>query len=175
MSSLRAAALAALAALAAVSAHAHVLAEPDEGAAGAYLRSAFRVTHGCKGSPTVAVTIRLPPEVIQAKPMPKPGWTVDIKTRALDQPVDSGHGFQIRQAVTEVTWRGGHLDNAHFDEFVLSLRLPQKPGVTLYFATLQTCEGSTQDWSQIPTEGQAWHALPSPAPFVKVKAAGHAH
>ena len=174
MSLARAAALAALAAFAAVSAHAHVVAEPDEGAAGAYVRTAFRVTHGCKGSPTVAVTIRLPADVVQAKPMPKPGWTVDIKTRPLDEPVDSGHGFQIRQAVTEVTWRGGHLDNAHFDEFVLSLRLPQKTGAMLYFATLQTCETGTQDWSQIPAGGQAWHALPSPAPFIKVKA-GHAH
>ena len=175
MSFVRAAAVAALVAFAAVSAHAHIVAEPDEGAAGAYVRTAFRVTHGCKGSPTTAVTIRLPADVVQAKPMPKPGWTVDIKIRALDQPVDSGHGFQIRHAVTEVTWRGGRLDNAHFDEFVLSLRLPNgKAGDTLWFPTLQVCESGTQDWSTIPAAGHNSHDVPAPAPFIKLKA-GHAH
>ena len=165
-----------VAALAPGLARAHTVAEPDEGTAGGYFRTAFRVTHGCKGSPTTAVTIRLPEGVIQAKPMPKPGWTIEIKTRPLDTPVDSGHGFKIREAVTEVTWRGGRLENAHFDEFVLSLRLPDRAGETLYFPTVQTCEKGANEWTGIPAAGQKWHDLPEPAPFVTLKkAGGHAH
>jgi periplasmic copper chaperone A len=158
-------------------AFAHTIADPNEGVAGAYLRTAFRVTHGCKGSPTVAVTIRIPEAVVQAKPMPKPGWTIEIKTRPLDPPVDSGHGFKIRSAVTEVTWRGGPLDNAHFDEFVVSLRLPDGPAQTLYFPTTQICEQGRNEWTEIPKEGQRWHELPGPAPFILLKkaGAGHAH
>jgi uncharacterized protein YcnI len=181
MLSFRAATLAASAAVLAIGAfapfiaRAHVVADPAEGEAGGYQRAAFRVTHGCKGSPTIAVTIRMPEGVVQAKPMPKSGWSIEIKTRPLDPPVDSGHGFKIRDGVTEVTWHGGRLENAHFDEFVLSLRLPNKPGETLYFPTLQVCEGGKTDWSTIPSSGQKWSDLPEPAPFIKVKAGGHAH
>lgn len=169
------AAVVALGVLGPVSSRAHVVSEPDEGAAGSYMRAAFRVSHGCKGSPTISVTIRMPDGVVQAKPQVKPGWTIEIKTRPLDPPIDSGHGFKIRNGVTEVTWRGGRLENAHFDEFVLLLRLPAKAGETLYFPTLQTCENGKQDWSAIPSKEQKWSDLPEPAPFINVKEAGHAH
>ena len=157
-------------------ARAHSVADPSEGTAGGYLRSAFRVTHGCKGSATTAVTIRIPEGVLSAKPMPKAGWTIETKTRPLDTPVDSGHGFKIREAVTEVTWAGGRLENAHFDEFVLSMRLPDKPGATLYFPMVQTCEKGSNSWTGIPATGQKWGDLPEPAPFITLKkAVGHAH
>ena len=157
-------------------ARAHSTAEPSEGTAGGYLRSAFRVTHGCKGSATTAVTIRIPEGVLSAKPMPKAGWTIETKTRPLDPPVDSGHGFKLREAVTEVTWSGGRLENAHFDEFVLSMRLPDKPGATLYFPMVQACEKGSNNWTGIPAAGQKWGDLPEPAPFITLKkAVGHAH
>jgi uncharacterized protein YcnI len=162
-------------------ARAHTVADPDQGAAGAYLRTAFRITHGCKGSPTTAVTIRLPDGVVLAKPMPKPGWTVELKTQPLKTPVDSGHGFKVREAVTEVTWRGGRLENAQFDEFVVMLRLPDLPegktSETIYFPTVQACEKGENNWTGIPAAGQAWHDLHEPAPFVRINkgAGGHAH
>jgi uncharacterized protein YcnI len=154
---------------------AHTVADPNAAVSGSYARTAFRVTHGCKGSPTVAVTIRLPEAVLQAKPMPKPGWTIDIKTRPLDPPVEGGHGTKIHTAVAEVTWRGGTLDDAHFDEFVLNMRLPDRPGETLYFPTTQVCAQGRYDWSEIPAAGQKWNELSTPAPFVILqKRAEHA-
>ena len=160
-----------------VLARAHIMADPAEGKAKEYLRTAFRVTHGCKGSPTIAVTIRMPDGVLSAKPMPKPGWTVDIKTRPLDRPVPGQHGFDIRNAVTEVTWQGGKVENAQFDEFVVMVGLPDRAGETLYFPTTQTCEKGANNWLAIPAAGQNWHDLPEPAPFITVKPADahHAH
>lgn len=155
---------------------AHSIADPSEGAAGGYLRTAFRITHGCKGSATTAVTIRIPEGVLSAKPMPKAGWTIETKTQPLETPVDSGHGFKIREAVTEVTWTDGRLENAHFDEFVLSMRLPNKAGETLYFPMVQTCEKGSNNWTGIPAAGQKWGDLPEPAPYITLKkAVGHAH
>ncbi len=156
---------------------AHIIADPAEGPAGGYLRTAFRVTHGCKGSPTVALTIRMPDSVLSAKPMPKPGWTVEIKTRPLDKPVAGQHGFAIRNAVTEVTWRGGRIENAQFDEFTVMVGLPDRAGETLYFPVQQTCEKGENNWNSIPAAGQNWHDLSEPAPFIKLKpaAGGHAH
>jgi periplasmic copper chaperone A len=177
MFSVRAATFAAFAGLVLIPvlARAHTVADPNEGTPGAYQRIAFRVTHGCKGSPTVAVSISLPEGVVSAKPMPKPGWTLSIKMRPLDPPVDGGHGTKIHEAPSEVTWRGGPLDNAHFDEFVLTVRLPSKAGETLYFPTIQTCEVGQHSWTGIPATGQDWRDLPEPAPFVTLgKAAGNA-
>ncbi len=156
-------------------AHPHTVAEPNEGKAGAYQRTAFRVSHGCKGSPTIAVTIRVPDGVVSAKPMPKPGWILDVKMRPLDPPVDSGHGFNIREAAREITWRGGQLANAHFDEFILMLRLPDKAGETLYFPTIQACEKGENAWTGIPAAGQKWSDLREPAPFVTIRQGGDSH
>ena len=150
-------------------ARAHTVADPNEGSERSYFRTAFRVTHGCKGSPTTAVTIRIPEGVLSTRPMPKPGWTIEIRTRPLDPPVEGGHGTKIHEAMSEVTWHGGRLDNAHFDEFVLTMRLPNKPGETLYFPTVQTCEQGSHNWLGIPAAGQKWNDLPEPAPFVKLK------
>lgn len=177
MFSVRAATFAACVGLALIPAlaRAHTVADPNEGAAGAYQRTAFRVSHGCKGSPTVAVTIRLPESIVAARPMPKPGWTLTVKMRPLDPPIDGGHGTKIHEAPSEVTWRGGPLDHAHFDEFVLLMRLPNKEGETLYFPTIQTCEKGEHAWIGIPAAGQKWNDIPEPAPFVKLgKAAGNA-
>jgi uncharacterized protein YcnI len=61
------------------------------------------------------------------------------------------------------------------------LRLPDLPegktGETLYFPTVQACEKGENSWTGIPAAGQAWHDLPEPAPFVKIRkgAGGHAH
>jgi periplasmic copper chaperone A len=55
------------AAFTAISAAAHVVAEPNKGPAGGYFRTFFRVTHGCHGSPTIAVRITIPDGVQSVK------------------------------------------------------------------------------------------------------------
>jgi uncharacterized protein YcnI len=158
-------------------ARAHIVADPSEAPAATSFRTAFRVTHGCKGSPTTALSIRMPEGVLSAKPMVKPGWTIEIKTRPLDTPVAGPHGIVIRNAVTEIIWQGGRLENNQFDDFVVMVSLPDRAGETLYFPTLQTCEKGTTNWNGIPAAGQAWHDLPEPAPFITLKpaATSHAH
>lgn len=84
--------LAALVPVLAPPAGAHTVADPHSGPAGRTLRTSFRVTHGCKGSPTVALTIRMPAGVISAKPMPKAGWKVEVKTEPLQTPVPAFTG-----------------------------------------------------------------------------------
>ena len=82
-------------------ARAHSTADPSEGTGGGYLRTAFHVTHGCKSSAMTAVTIRISEGVLSAKPMSKAGWTIETKTLPLDTPVESDHGFKIREAVLD--------------------------------------------------------------------------
>src|SRR6185369_2069870 len=88
--------------VAAGSAQAHVTANPNEAPADSYFRTALRVGHGCAGPPTTTVRVRIPDGVTAVKPQVKPGWTIDIKMRKLDKPVDAGHGRTISEAVDEI-------------------------------------------------------------------------
>jgi len=152
----------------AASAHAHVTANPTEAPANGYVRTALRVGHGCNGSATTAVRVKIPDGVTAAKPQAKPGWAIEIKMRELDKPLDAGHGRMVGEAVDEIAWRGGPLPDAYFDEFGLSLRLPAKAGQTLYFPVVQECEQGVHRWIEIPAQGEKWDDLREPAPFIRL-------
>lgn len=154
---------------------AHVTANPNEASADSYFRTALRVGHGCEGSSTIAVRVKLPDGITSARPEMKPGWAIDIKMRKLDKPIDAGHGRMISEVVDEIAWRGGPLPDAYFAEFGLSLKLPNTPNATLYFPLVQECEKGAHRWIEIPAAGQGWNDLKEPAPFVRVgpKRGGH--
>ncbi len=143
---------------------AHVTANPNQAPADSWFRTALRVSHGCEGKPTIAVRVKLPEGVLSVRPQMKSGWEISITMRSLDPPIEGPHGT-VTEVADEVAWRGGPLPDAYFDEFGLSMRLPAEPG-TLYFPTVQECEGGEHRWIEIPADGKAWDDLEEPAPFV---------
>jgi hypothetical protein len=80
-------------------AHAHIVAQPDQGKAGSYFETSLKVPHGCDGSSTVALRVGIPDGVLSIKPQMKPGWTVSIVTRSIDPPLKLEHGMTIDKAV----------------------------------------------------------------------------
>jgi len=160
--------LAALLAIAAPHAAAHTVIDPRDAPADSYFKAQFRVTHGCKGSPTVRVRIRVPEGVLSVKPQPKPGWQVEMTRVKLAQPVDNGHGGKITEVAGEVVWSGGRLLDEHFDEFGLTMRLPDRPGATLYFPVVQECEQGVHRWIEIPEPGKPARDLREPAPALRL-------
>jgi uncharacterized protein YcnI len=153
---------------------AHVTPTPREAPAGGFTRHAFRVGHGCDGSPTIAVRIQIPEGAQSVRPELKPGWETEIVTEQLDPPIEGAHGEQITERVSELIWRGGPLPDDHFDEFGVSLRMPEgEPGETIWFPTIQECEQGQIAWIQIPEEGQ--EEPEEPAPGVTLTAADGGH
>lgn len=146
----------------------HVTAQPDAGTAGSYFTLTFTVPHGCDGSPTVSLRIKIPEGVTSVKPQMKAGWTVTIKTRKIDPPLKGEHGQTITETVDEVDWRGGPLPNNLYDTFGLAMKLPDSSAQILYFPAVQECEKGTNRWIQIPTTGQSRKDLREPAPAVKL-------
>jgi len=141
--------------LAAPLSHAHVSLEQTSAAAGTYQKLTFRVGHGCQGSATDTLTVVLPEAIGGAKPMPKSGWTVST-----DKP-------------REVTWNGGPLADAHYDEFSMQVKLPALPGKQ-YFKVIQLCDKARMEWHEIP--GAPGARLKEPAPVLEiVPAIGGAH
>lgn len=161
------AALGALFLTASLPAAAHVVADPAEGQAGGYFRTALRVGHGCGASPTIAVKVMLPEGLATARPQAKPGWQIEIETAKLAKPVDAGHGRSSETAVTAITWRGGNLPNEQFDEFGLSLKLPDNAG-PLWLKVIQTCKEGELRWDQIPASGVSTRGLERPAALIRV-------
>ena len=137
---------------AATAARAHVTLETQQAAAGSTYRAVFRVPHGCAGhAATGRLTVRLPEGVTGARPMPKPGWTLTIVPRG--EPAQAGHGA-ARSEAAEIIWEGGPLEDAHYDEFVVRLRLPDEPGL-LYLPAVQDCVGGGRSaWEQVPEPGR---------------------
>ena len=112
----------------------------------------------------------MPEGVVSARPQPKPGWTVEIVRRKLSAAIFAGHGAKTDSVVDEIVWRGGPLPADQFEEFGLSLKLPDAPGQALYFPTVQECEAGEHRWIAIPKPAEKWGDLKEPAPFVRLRA-----
>lgn len=155
---------------------AHVVLDEPVALAGASYKAALRVGHGCNGSPTSAITVRIPPSFQGAQPQPKPGWTLAVQREKLAKPYSS-HGKSITEDVSEITWtassKDSYLPDAFFDEFVLRGNLP-KDAQALWFKVLQTCENGRNDWSQIPEQGISTKGLKSPAALLELIPSGPA-
>lgn len=163
----------ALLALAAPSAaSAHIVMSPNEAAAGGYYAGAFRVSHGCAGSATTVLRMEIPPALTTVRPQLKPGWTIAIERRPLAQPVRQEDGRMLTQGVAAITWRG-RLEDAYFDTFGLSMKLPAAAG-PLHFPVVQTCEQGETRWTERAAEGAAWNSVPHPAPVLTVAPAAPA-
>lgn len=170
-------ALCALLTLSASPVFAHVTANPNNGEAGQYFQTSFRISHGCEGNDTVKVHIKLPPGFVSIRPQHKEGWKVEITKRKLDKPVPAGHGKMADEEFTDITWTGGSLPDAEYDEFGLLMKLPEKPQ-KLWFPVIQSCSKGENKWTDIPAANQEWHDVKSPAPFVDVtgeEPAAHHH
>jgi uncharacterized protein YcnI len=151
---LRVAAPAAFLLAAGAPAAAHITLETAEAPAGSYYKAVFRVSHGCKGSPTTAIRVHIPAGAASVKPQPKSGWQVEI---VRGEPHGGGHanhgGHGRGTAVSEVVWTGRLLDE-HYDEFVLRMKLPDTPGAALLFPVIQTCEQGEQRWVERAEPGK---------------------
>ena len=172
--------LAAAALLAAAgAARAHVVLEYQVAPADASYKATFKVGHGCGASPTRQVSVAIPAGMRSAKPMPKPGWTVEIQRDKLAQPV-TDHGRTITEDVVRVTWTARSaadvLPPDQYDEFVLVARTPAQAG-PVYWPVSQVCESGRLDWVEVPKPGQKLSDLKSPAALLDVlpAAGGHRH
>jgi uncharacterized protein YcnI len=89
--------------------------------------------------------------------MLKSGWQIDVKRGAYAKSYSYFHGAKFDQGVKEVTWSGGKLPDAFYDEFVLSTFIAgdMPAGQTLYFPIIQECEKGAHRWVEMPATGRA--------------------
>ena len=129
----------------AAAASAHVTLNPGNAPADSFSRFALRVPTE-EDVPTVKVSIQLPAELEEVGFQPKAGWTRTQNGRV-------------------VTWSGGQIGVGEFDEFGLSIHVPNTPGQTLTFPATQTyANGKVVRWIGAPESDE-------PAPNLTIEAA----
>jgi periplasmic copper chaperone A len=123
---------------------AHIDPDPKEAQAGSTLTVGFTVEHGCDGSPTIQLDMRLPDGTADVTPEPPDGWTGEVTNNV-------------------VTFVGGPLPDDQELTFRVRTTLPPTPDVTIYFPFVQRCEVGELRWIDIPTDGSTGE-LDEPAP-----------
>lgn len=146
-------------------ASAHVTISPSTGQAGAYAVLTVSVPHGCDGSATTKVAIKIPEGITSVTPTRNPFWKVAVTKEKLAQPVTDAHGNTLTERDGTVTYTAiTPLPDKQRDSFELSLKLPDAAGQTLAFPTVQTCGKGQTGWTEVAAAGQDADSLEHPAP-----------
>jgi periplasmic copper chaperone A len=131
---------------------AHVTVNPGEAPKGGFAKLAFRVPNERPDSGTTALEVNLPEDhpIANVSVRPKQGWTYEVETRQLDEPIDN-HGEELTEVVSTITWTGGVIQPGEFDEFEVSVGpLPEDTDQVL-FPSLQTYQsGEVVRWIEEP-------------------------
>jgi uncharacterized protein YcnI len=130
---------------------AHIDPDPTQAQAGSRVTVGFTVEHGCDGSPTVRLDMRLPDGVTDAVPEPVDGW---------DGSVEDVDGDTI------ITFAGGPLADDVEGTFSVTMTLPPTPDTTVYFPFVQRCDAGEIRWIGIPAE--PGDELDEPAPAMSL-------
>lgn len=144
-------------------AYAHVTLAQQKAPAGSNYRAVLRVPHGCNGSATTSISVKIPQGMIAVKPKPKPGW--ELSTRVGEYAHSyTYYGHTLTRGVQVITWAGGHLPANWYDEFIFVGRLPKAPaGTTIYFPVVQKCVDGVNRWIAIPAKGKSLDDYDKPA------------
>lgn len=148
----------------ALAASAHVTVSPNVTTAGSYALLTFGVPHGCDGSPTTKVAIKIPVGINAVTPTVNPSWDVQKVMVPLTPAVTDSHGNQLTERVDQIVYTARTpLPDGYRDAFVLSLQIPDVVGQSLEFPTIQTCEAGETAWIEQEVQGQEEPAHPAPA------------
>lgn len=142
-----------LIALSAAPAAAHVTITPSTTAAGATAVVRMEVPHGCEGSATTDLAVRMPEGVS-------------------DLAADDTERWSAEAAVGSITFHtDSPLPDALRDEVVFSVRLPDQAGAELVFPVVQRCQEGESAWTEVAADEASREALEMPAPVIVVTGA----
>ena len=118
---------------------AHVTLQPEEAPAGGFTRLDVRVPTERDNASTTKVVVQFPPGFLSVSSEAVPGWNSEITMRKLDKPVEQ-FGEQVTEEVGQIAFTadGEGIGPGQFQDFGLSLGVPDEPGSTLTFKAVQT-------------------------------------
>lgn len=153
-------------------ASAHITLKSDNTSAGGYAYANFTVPHGCEGSSTTKVELKVPDGITSFVPQRSPLWDVKVTTKKPDGDLKNAHGEAITEVPDTVTWTySTPLPNAQLDQLGASIALPTEEG-QLNFPLVQTCEKGSTSWTEIQAEGGDEPEHPAPSLMITAASDG---
>jgi periplasmic copper chaperone A len=141
---------------------AHVSMQPAEAPAKGFVVEDVRVPNEEDNASTTRVAVQFPDGFAEVSFQPVPGWNVKVKKTKLATPITTDEGDKLTEQVSQVTWSGGKIAPGEFQDFPVSVQMPDKAGTTLTFKAIQTYDdGKVVRWIAPPDAEE-------PAPHVKV-------
>ena len=135
---------------------AHVTISVSTTQAGATAQVRMEVPHGCAGSATTEIAVRMPEGVSEVGAESTERWAAEPAPDALT--------FRTEDP----------LPDGLRDEVVFSVRLPDEVGAVLVFPVVQRCEEGESAWTEVAEDAASRDQLELPAPVVVVTGAGGA-
>ena len=172
--SLTATAALALVLVAPLTASAHVTIDDDTADPGDYALVTFKVPNESESAATTGLTIQLPSDTpfTSVRYVPIAGWTTELVTTTLPEPVAFGEG-EITEAVTSVVITaepGAELSGRELGLFTLSLGAVPEVGSIAFPTEQRYSDGTTVSWSEA-ADGEH----PAPLLFVTDAPVEHEH
>jgi len=128
-------------AIAAPAADAHVTLNPRTATANSFARLDVRVPNERDDASTKTIVVTFPDGFYSVSVNRVWGWTAKVTMKPLATPIPTEDG-NITERVSKVTWRANSradwITPSMFEEFGLSMRIPNTPGRALAFSSTQT-------------------------------------
>jgi uncharacterized protein YcnI len=143
---------------------AHVVITPSSAPAGSAAELTFRVPDEEAKAATVELQVKIPTDhpIAQLLVKPIPGWTASVATVTLAKPITTDDGT-FDSAVSEVTWTGGKILAAQFQDFSVSADpLPSGVGQLVFKAVQTYSNGDVVRWIDLTQSGEPAPEHPAP-------------
>lgn len=142
---------------------AHVSIDPKQAPVGSDAELTFSAPNEMDNANTTQLQVFFPTDhpIAAANVKPVPGWTFSVQTMPVTTPISTDSG-NVTQAVQSVTWTGGTIKPGEFQQFTVSVGLPQN-ATSLVFKAIQTYDnGQVVRWIDPTVAGQPEPDHPAP-------------
>ncbi len=161
-------------------ASAHVTVAPASTSENGYSQLTFSVPNESETAATNKVEVQLPTAQpftsVRVKPMA--GWTAEVITGDLPEPVTTDDGVTLTEAALSVVWTadtGSEISQQEYQTFAISVgRLPEEGSTVMLPAVQSYTDGEVVAWDEETVEGEDEPEKPAPA-FVTTAAEGDGH
>lgn len=150
-------------------ASAHVSVAPASTTEDGYSQLTFSVPNESETAATNKLEVQLPTEQpftsVRVKPME--GWTAEVVTGALPEPVTTADGATLTEAPLSVVWTaepGAEISQQEYQTFSISVgRLPEAGTTVMLPATQSYTDGDVVEWDDEVVEGAEEPEKPAPS------------
>ena len=160
------------------SASAHVTVAPASTTEDGYSQLTFSVPNESETAGTNKLEVQLPTEdpFTSVRVKPVEGWTAEVVTGALPEPVTTADGATLTEGPLSVVWTaepGAEISQQQYQTFSISVgRLPEAGTTVMLPATQSYTDGEVVAWDEETVEGAEEPEKPAPSFVTTVAADG---